>query len=570
MSNSSESVRTIAVFSSDFGGFYLGELVNQIRQLCMLKRYRFVAINTQNYGSFKSAFQSAEVDGIIVIRNALSAEQVEYYLGLNIPIVSIAYDYFPSKVPVVRTNNIRGVELAYAYLKERGHSAIGFVGDISHYDTRMRYEAYCELVEKDNISIDEDSVVFVSNFLASGGIYAAEKYIERKCAATAVIFGSGLTAIGFDGRFNRNTSEPIEIVAFDAIPTMPVVCPNVTSVDQNLHLLAYTALSTVEKTINGKDFKRENIVEPKLLGKDSDYAPGVDAYIATCVECDALYNPNYMKSLIANIYEWPMDIANTNFNSLMSISHVFEKFMALGVLSRFYRDKRGEEYTKVMKILSSKETLNVSVNDGKSLCKSANFPPPILNSYHLEDYDITTHFIIKQEDRMWGVLTLYGCSETKALSSYLAFSGYIQNAVKLFIVQRELGAVKKMAGDLGEVEEPVAEQDPRERTATVVWDVKSAVTSWSDAALELLGMQTDVERNVYRHMNIADRMLQEDAEAFREEFAEKMKVFATFSMVSKFKYLKSEGVKVNIYCHPKFDENQLAENVKFYLSVMEE
>ena len=435
---------------------------------------------------------------------------------------------------------------------------------------RMRYEAYCTLVDADGEEFSERNFFLVTDALPSGGIKAADKFVEIGCTATAVICGSGLTAIGFENRLKKHGISNIEIVTFDTISTIPVVAPTITCIDQNLHLLAYTAINALEKKLRNEECKREFEVQPRLVDAASNAEMGADAYIATCVECETLYNPNYSKSLIANIFEWPNEIAESNLDTLMSISHLFERFMGVAILSRFFYDKSGEEYCKLMKIFSPSKTLNVALDDKTSICRSLNFPPSIMAPYNLNQFDMITHLVLLQDSKPWGALSFYGDSTKPNLSSYLGFSGYVQSAAEQYMLNRELNQYRKDKSDKGHSDRAAPVQNSAIASARVDWDIRSGNTHWSTEALIMLGLDSDIEQNIYRNMNISDRMTPLSGEEFRSEFSDHMRNGTSFDLIARYKFRKIHEVEIGLHCHPTFDSSNIADKVEFYLTQLDD
>ena len=106
---------TVGLYTPYLQGFYIGELVNQIRQLCFVKGYRLVVIRTGGYGKFQSALQLDQIDCAIFIRNSVSAEFADT-LFVAKPCVAIAYDFFPLAIPVVASDHEFGIGFCIAHL----------------------------------------------------------------------------------------------------------------------------------------------------------------------------------------------------------------------------------------------------------------------------------------------------------------------------------------------------------------------------------------------------------------------------------------------------------------------
>lgn len=80
----------IAVFSPYLQGFYLGEIVDQIRQLCSINHYKFTAIRTDSLATFDIPLGVSHFTGVIILKNAISPALADRILTMGIPVVSIA------------------------------------------------------------------------------------------------------------------------------------------------------------------------------------------------------------------------------------------------------------------------------------------------------------------------------------------------------------------------------------------------------------------------------------------------------------------------------------------------
>lgn len=255
--------KTVGVYTPFLQGFYFGELISQLQQYCFIKGYDFTVIKTDSLGAFSSSLHSDHIDFVIILRNAIHNDLAKSLLEKGKRIISIAYDYFPLSIPMIRSDNELGIELAFNHLLKNGHRNIAFVGDLSQYDIRKRYEAFCDQHEINNIELKDNNIFVVQDTLFSGGYQAAQQFIGRNCTATGIICGASLTSIGFAQQMNNlsNNNKTHEIIGFDAISLIPVTQPGLAMVDQNLHLIAYKALTTLEAMEQGEDFEQGTLDE---------------------------------------------------------------------------------------------------------------------------------------------------------------------------------------------------------------------------------------------------------------------------------------------------------------------
>lgn len=510
---------TLAVFTPHLQGFYLGELVNQIRQLCLQKGHQLVLICTDGFGEYSSDLHLAGLDAAIIIRNAVAPALAENLRGLQIPCVAIAYDYFPQPIPLVSSDNEQGVRLAFQHLLAANRQSIAFVGDLSHYDLRKRYEAYCQLSEENALPVREDYLFTVSNTLFAGGQAAAKEFMQRQCDADAIIFGAGLTGMGFVQYMNSvhpSRARDLSYLCFDSNPLIPVFSPEMHCLDQNFDQLAGRSLAVIEALMRGEPVAPQTLVQPKLVGSAPAGSEGLDNSLATCVDLPELQNPHYMKALLANLHDWPREIGASQLEQLMSIAPLFPRLLDSAFLSRYYVDEKQRTWVKHTKTLDMQGGCSMDANDADSLCRARDFPPASIRQQCGPAYDICTHLPIHLNGRLWGFLSLMGGGAgTAAPSSYFGFAGYMEAVVQLYEQELTLMQLKKaLAAPARQDKHSAATKvDPE---ASIHWSATTGITLWAEKSLALLGFTTPIERNIYQNLDITDRLHVSDVEAVQQ------------------------------------------------------
>jgi DNA-binding LacI/PurR family transcriptional regulator len=567
LDKSDPSKPVILVYTPYLQGLYIGELVNQIRQLCFIKGHRFVVIRTGDYGRFNEHIHLNNISAVIIIRNAISTDLAEYILTQEIACVSIAYDYFPLSMPMVTSDNAHGINLAFDHLQALGHRRIAFVGDLSHYDIRKRYEFYCERHEIDAIELHENYLINTQDTLVCSGASAANAFIQDHCDATAVIFGAGLTAIGFIQRMRLHAQDQpskLDYICFDAIPLIPVFAPEVTTVNQNIHLLAYRAFNTIEHQLQHQPFQRHLMVAPQITRLGTPPNESVDAFITTCVDFQELNNANYVKSLLCNFFDWPREIINSQLDQLMSISLLFQKFMGRAILSRYYVDAKDISWLKIIKVYAPGDTQICELSDAESLCKATHFPPKGFASM-CDQYGSCMHMPITVNGKIWGWLSLLGDPSCPTpASSYFGFSGYIESIVKMYEQQLEIAQLKKRLQSLNDTHIDTATSDV-ENNATIEWIAEGNQTSWSDAALAKLGFNSAIEINIFRNMEITDRIHPSHAEKARVSILECKQSRNSVQFRARYRGKNNIPIDMVMDGNPQLDDNQKFKGIIFSL-----
>lgn len=560
---------TIGVFADHFQGAFTGEIANQIRQYCLIRGFKFVGFSTGGLGDYNCQLSIAQLDVAIIIRNGISNTLAQELLKCGIATVSIAYDYFPLEIPLVSSDNVKGAEMVFRYLYARGHKMMAFVGDLSQLDIRKRYERFVELMDEYQLDFNEDLLINAKNMNMSGGIQVGDTFISRACNATAVFCASGLTAIGFVKRLEENKielSDNLEVVGYDAMPLISALCPNITAVDQNVHLIAYRAVSTACMIREGKIFDRKTLaIEPKLI-KSEDVAKASESpYLATSVDLPEIHHPSYMSSLINHSFSWSDEIFESKFDGLMSIAPVFEKFMRLASFTRLSLRKDGQEVAQLQKIytLSGVEKFD---NNADCFCDAEDFPPSKLASLDLSKYDNCTHFFIRIRGRSRGVISVFGDSlSTKNLSSYLYFAGQMETVMKFMSLHMENKIVNKLE-DGSALSKIQHRADAVQVKHIIEWNIVDQITDWSEGALAILGLNSPIDINIYQHMDIIDRVHEEDIENLRQHIATCATSSEDFTTTSRFKTKKMHYVPMTVEAKSIEDSEGNINKVKFLVS----
>lgn len=558
---------TIGVYTPYLQGFYIGELVNQIRQLCFVKGYRLVVIRTGGLGKFQSALQLDQIDCAIFIRNAVSVEFVEKLRSSGKPCVAIAYDYFPLAVPVVSSDNQFGIGLAMGHLLKAGHNKIAFVGDLSLYDLRKRYEYYCEAHDQYQLPLNEQYLFTISDAQCNSGHQTAQQFIDRKCDATGIIFGAGLTGIAFLQHIRQvrpDLSTRLQGVCFDALSLIPVFTPELTSVDQNLNLIAYRAINVLEAQVARQEVPHHIQVEPKLTYLTEKSDAGF-TFIATCIDLPELHNSNYMKALMANMHEWPREIVASGLDQIMCIAPLFERFMDMVFLSRHFIDNNQRAWIKQIKTFLAEGVVKTDLSDSSSLCHEEKFPPASVRKILHPKYDFQLHMPIQVNGKLWGFLSTLGhTAAPTAAASFFGFGGYIETIVRLFEQDLEIKTLqKKVAGQTAGTSQEISP----DRDAVITWSFEEGLTVWSEKALQKLGFQSAMEFNIYSNMDITDRIHKDDLLRIRDQVSQCRNNKNGFHTQLRYKMKTGQFSDATLQAEPVLDNEQKMTGMRFYLGV---
>lgn len=512
-----DQIPHVGVYTPNLQGFYFSELVSQLCQLSHLKDYRISIIRTGKAGVYASKLHIDKLDYIVILRNAIHPELAEHLISLGKPVVSIGYDYFPLRIPFIGVDNYQGTELAFDYLLNKGLRNIAFIGDISQFDCRKRYEAYCELHEKHGMEINEDNIYSITSSAFLGSKEVANQFLNRTQTNTGIIFARTFDSVGFNQYLlSKNPEAHVSTprISFGSNSLVPAAQSKMGLIDLNLHIVAYRALSTLEDIAKGKEVKSEELVECKLIDEDNTHYHESDAYLATAVELPELSNANYVKSVFCTVQDWPKTIAKTNFDEIMLLQFLFGKFLEKAYFGRVAKITSGKELIKIDKIIFSESITAFENTDRSSLVAIESFPPeidPDSNADSNTQPYISLLLPIYLGDKFWGILSTEAFDyRSTQLSSLTALAAYLENTVDHYIKHRlESNASKGNSID--------AQQASSQRFK-ITWNKNRNETLWDDDALNYLGFSSELEKGIYKHMEIFDRLDGESEELLSSVF----------------------------------------------------
>ena len=505
----------LGVYTPYTQGFYFGELIGQLQNLCHIKRYSFSIIPTGGFGKYNSDLHCNHLDLIVILRNAISIDLAKDLLAKGKTLVSVSYDYFPLDIPVISADNFQGCTLAYDFLKER-HENLLFIGDLKHYDIRKRYEAFVENHDSNGIETTENMLIPVDDTLFQGGYDAAEKFIQQNNPATGIICGAGLTAIGFIQQLRKiapQQEQALEIVAFDSLSLMPVTDCKISIIDPNINLIAYSTIKVAEAKWKKHELvSRWHPIESKLVQRDSEMLDTDDIYIATSTELKELSDPNYQRSINYNFYEWPKEIARSNFDKLMMLAPLFPGYLEYACFSRIIKGENGEDCIRKISSYSisshePKHHLNEEASNTETYPQEGeNFNP--------ESYKQQIHFPIFVGKKFYALLSIYGNKITAGkLSSLSSLLGYLSITIEVWVSDQLKKHYSKSA--LQKTNENTRSNNIN---GNIRWYREENLFVWDNKALAMIGLSNKLEKNIYRNMEIIDRVHEENKQAILQAF----------------------------------------------------
>ena len=209
------------------------------------------------------------MDGIIMGTHTLDIQEYE---ELDKPIVSLDR-YINDKIPIVRSNHLKGGHLAAMQFIECGcKNVLQFKGDIRVKTPAHEYHTSCAQTLKEH-GVNVHIFHFPWN---KWDFETFDKQVQaalKKCPQIDGIFGPDLIALAALKRakeYHKQVPEELKLISYDGTIVTSMYPIEITSVCQNIELLAKTSVDLLVQQINGKQLKKtEYILDIELKKRDT-------------------------------------------------------------------------------------------------------------------------------------------------------------------------------------------------------------------------------------------------------------------------------------------------------------
>ncbi|MGL4336988.1 MAG: LacI family DNA-binding transcriptional regulator [Turicibacter sp.] len=220
-------------------------------------------------GVLPKVCQTHIMEGIIVL-GQLEREYVEMLNELDIPIVLVDFYYRGIEIDSVITDNVYAMYEMTNYLVERGHSKIGFVGNIKLTSSiQDRYLGFCKSMLEHNLDVLQECVL-ADRDLAANPI----DILLPEVLPSAFVCNSDQAArrlIELLQSKNILVPEEVSVVGFDDVWHSLMVNPKITTVKvQRREMAKYTVSRLIEQMSTTQKLVTRRIVVPtEIVERDS-------------------------------------------------------------------------------------------------------------------------------------------------------------------------------------------------------------------------------------------------------------------------------------------------------------
>lgn len=218
------------------------------------------------------SLNSSQYDGLLIMsQRDQDLDFLEEAFAFQIPMVAIGRRV-PIDIPVVTTNEARGMEKAMGYLLDHGHRNIGIIeGPPNLEATIFRHQGWIQAVRKRGYSIHQFPVVH-GNYRYNSGYLAANQLVDEHPNLTAILCFNDEMAVAAKNAFARRgirVPQDISLVGFDNLELPRYADLQLTTVERNASQIAAEGaemlLRYMESGVRPSDLELEN----KLVIRES-------------------------------------------------------------------------------------------------------------------------------------------------------------------------------------------------------------------------------------------------------------------------------------------------------------
>lgn len=320
-----QSQPVLAVYSPLVGGFYFGGILAGITGAAADAGARVIAVQTYDTGMTHTdispipdlALLPAEelADGYLVVSTALTSARIARLKATGKPAVLVSNEQPGLGLPMVGPDNRLGVLAAVDHLAGHGHQRIAFIGCFAQSDTRARYAAYREGLERCGLGFDDALLVQIVDNNEHGGRQGAEELLRRATTATAVLVATDLTAMGvIDALTEHGLSLPEElaIVGFDDAAGAQLTNPRLTTIRQEFPAIGEVAGRLLLRMCGGERIEPvDHLAETQLVVRESCGCPPPAAPAEVVDKRAAAAEVRYYRDALTTQYNVGMTLLGT-------------------------------------------------------------------------------------------------------------------------------------------------------------------------------------------------------------------------------------------------------------------
>lgn len=553
--------KRVALLTPFISGYYLGEITDHLREYVNDCEIDLILVKTRNFDQYNLPLLLHQVDGIIILINAVSQHYVKQITEMNIPVISIGIDFFPAPVEHVLIDNKDGMFQAMDHLVELGHTNIGFCGDVSIHDFNERYIGYLEYKKRYKLPHERSHVFDMDNNSICSGNDVANEFTRRENPCSAMIFATDLLAIGFQDAmlsFGYRVPDDIAIVGFDNSSLCRYKTPQVTSVDQRIKELSITTVNRLwEKMTNTtSDFinptqKCSLVVRTSTSGESLDRLEEID---------EQKISKKTLENLINYNYESVKNLKMDSENKVENIEHSFGNFFKWAYLTRW----KDDDYTKLI-VEKFYYTKNENLIHNSFIGQEIDAEDfPMDNFFNPTEFPNSMISLIPLnfKDREWGVLAVAGdVFNQDHLISYQLFGQYLDLISEKIEKELILNNIIEKEQETRSLSDELKVISNSATDGIWMWDLHLNQFEWNDRALTMLGFNEQLDIKSVRHRPIYELVHEKEMDTVKTELQTLLNSGEKFNMEFRLQNNSNEYVWVQSTAETICNEEGIPERV---------
>ncbi|MBP7461166.1 MAG: LacI family DNA-binding transcriptional regulator [Candidatus Delongbacteria bacterium] len=278
-----KSSRSIGIIVYEINSPFFSEIISSIEDYFTNKYFNImlaaISGGMKNELELLNYFISKKIDGLMLL-GSYNTDRIRSELkslSTRIPIVLVGDNIGLDTIYTVNSDSQAGAYRAVRYLIDLGHRQIGLLtGYSGQYDSEERLLGYRQALKDVGIPMNR-SFIFQGDYSVEkcqGGIV---DFVKRNPSLTALFCCSDMMAIGAAGGLMQagyQIPRDISVVGFDNIRFSAYVYPSITTVDQGITQLGYSAAALLNEAITTKQIIPQQVInKTNLIIRDSTANP---------------------------------------------------------------------------------------------------------------------------------------------------------------------------------------------------------------------------------------------------------------------------------------------------------
>ncbi len=272
------SMKTIGVMTIDVRDLYYARSIHTIESEARKLGYNVVLCNTgvdiTEKKRYLKLLLQKRVDGIILIGSVFSEKTDNDYISeaaSKIPIVMINGYLEGHNIYSVLCNDSGAVKKAVDHLARLGHRNISFIYDVETYSAMEKLNGYKSAMLENGLQYSRASI-FHAECGINGGYAAAKQLMLDNPECTAIIASEDILAVGALKAYTDagyNVPENMSIIGYNNSVLAQCTNPELTSIENKVENIGFTAAHLLIKAINGKADGHRFVEEAELIIRKS-------------------------------------------------------------------------------------------------------------------------------------------------------------------------------------------------------------------------------------------------------------------------------------------------------------